>query len=456
VGWNRQGDFSLKTMKAKVLVIDDEKFFLESLLNILKEEGYEAYGAVNAEEGMKTIKEKNLDVILLDVRLPDVDGITLLKYIKEVKNIPVIVISAYGTIDMAVEAIKKGAEDFIEKPFAWARARIAIENALRIRNMEKEINALKNLIDISNPFIGKSEKIQKVKELVNIVANKDINVFITGETGTGKDLVARLVHIKSKRNTFPMQVINCATIPENLFEAEIFGYEKGAFTGAERKKVGKAKLADGGTLFLNEISELSNDSQAKLLRFLEYREYEPLGSTRTEKVDVRIMTATNKEPHKLLEERILREDFFYRIQGVRIDLPPLRERKEDIPLLAEYFIRDFCEANNIPIKKISSEAMGLLISYSWPGNVRELKSVLEKSVILSESEKIEKKDLEYAIEKEEIKSLKKAKEEFEKKYIVEVLIRNQWRIEKTAKELGISRSQLFRKMKQLGIESRSR
>ncbi len=442
-------------MKAKVLVIDDEEFFLKSLLNILKEEGYEAYGAINAEEGMRTVKEKNFDVILLDVRLPDVDGITLLKYIKEIKNIPVIVISAYGTIDMAVEAIKKGAEDFIEKPFAWARARIAIENALKIKNMEKEISALKNFINVSNPFIGKSEKIQKVKELVNIVADKDINVFITGETGTGKDIVARLIHIKSKRNASPIQVINCATIPENLFEAEIFGYEKGAFTGAERRKLGKAKLADGGTLFLNEISELSNESQAKLLRFLEYKEYEPLGSSETEKVDIRIIAATNKDPDELLAKHILREDFFYRIQGVRIDLPPLRERKEDIPLLAEYFIKDFCESNNIPIKRISNDSMSLLISYKWPGNVRELKIVLEKSIILSKSEEIEKDDLEYAIEGEEMKSLKKAREEFEKRYIVEVLTRNQWRIEKTAKDLDISRSQLFRKMKQLGIESGS-
>lgn len=442
-------------MKAKVLVIDDEKFFLESLLNVLKEEGFEAIGALNAEEGMRILKEKDPDVILLDVKLPDVDGITLLKYIKEIRNVPVIVISAYGTVDMAVEAIKKGAEDFIEKPFAWARARIAIENALKIKKMEREIDILKGFIDKSYPFIGKSEKIKKIRHFIELVADKDVSVLITGETGTGKDLVARLLHFKSKRSTKPFQMINCATIPETLFEAEIFGYEKGAFTGAHTRKMGKAKAADGGTLFLNEIGELSLEMQAKLLRFLEYKEFEPLGSNKTEKVDVRIIIATNRNVEELLKEGRLREDFFYRIQGVRIDLPPLRERKEDIPLLVDHFIREFCESNNIPIKKFTERAMEILISYNWPGNVRELRGVVEKCVVLSESQEIDEDELRDIIESDEKKPLKKAREEFERKYILDILLKNNWRIEKTAKELGISRSQLFRKMKQLGIEPQS-
>ncbi|MEO0232985.1 MAG: sigma-54 dependent transcriptional regulator [candidate division WOR-3 bacterium] len=438
-------------MKAKILVIDDEKFFLESLLNILNEEGYNAFGAPNAEEGIRSLKENNPDVVLLDVRLPDVDGITLLKYIKEIKDIPIIMISAYGTIDIAVEAIKNGAQDFIEKPFAWKRARIAIENALKIKGMEMEISGLKSFIDTIHPFIGESEKIKKVKELIDLVAAKDISVLITGETGTGKELVARLIHIKSQRRSFPFQMINCATIPESLFESEIFGYEKGAFTGADKRKIGKAKLADGGTLFLNEISELSKEAQAKLLRFLEYMEYEPIGSIKTEKVNVRIITATNKDPDELLERGILREDFFYRINGIRIHLPPLRERKEDIPLLCEYFIKSFCESNNIMVKKLTRKAMEILISYEWPGNVRELKSVLEKAVILSESEEIEEENLKNIIKTQEKKTLRKAREEFERMYILETLIKNGWKIEKTAKELGISRSQLFRKIRKLKI-----
>ncbi|MEO0259296.1 MAG: sigma-54 dependent transcriptional regulator [candidate division WOR-3 bacterium] len=438
-------------MKAKILVIDDEKFFLESLLNILNEEGYDAFGAPNAEEGIRSLKENNPDVVLLDVRLPDVDGITLLKYIKEIKDIPIIMISAYGTIDIAVEAIKNGAQDFIEKPFAWKRARIAIENALKIKGMEMEISGLKSFIDTIHPFIGESEKIKKVKELIDLVAAKDISVLITGETGTGKELVARLIHIKSQRRSFPFQMINCATIPESLFESEIFGYEKGAFTGADKRKIGKAKLADGGTLFLNEISELSKEAQAKLLRFLEYMEYEPIGSIKTEKVNVRIITATNKDPDELLERGILREDFFYRINGIRIHLPPLRERKEDIPLLCEYFIKSFCESNNIMVKKLTRKAMEILISYEWPGNVRELKSVLEKAVILSESEEIEEENLKNIIKTQEKKTLRKAREEFERMYILETLIKNGWKIEKTAKELGISRSQLFRKIRKLKI-----
>ncbi len=438
-------------MKAKILVIDDEKFFLESLLNILNEEGYDAFGAPNAEEGIRSLKENNPDVVLLDVRLPDVDGITLLKYIKEIKDIPIIMISAYGTIDIAVEAIKNGAQDFIEKPFAWKRARIAIENALKIKGMEMEISGLKSFIDTIHPFIGESEKIKKVKELIDLVAAKDISVLITGETGTGKELVARLIHIKSQRRSFPFQMINCATIPESLFESEIFGYEKGAFTGADKRKIGKAKLADGGTLFLNEISELSKEAQAKLLRFLEYMEYEPIGSIKTEKVNVRIITATNKDPDELLERGILREDFFYRINGIRIHLPPLRERKEDIPLLCEYFIKSFCESNNIMVKKLTDKAMEILISYEWPGNVRELKSVLEKAVILSESEEIEEENLKNIIKTQEKKTLRKAREEFERMYILETLIKNGWKIEKTAKELGISRSQLFRKIRKFKI-----
>jgi len=438
-------------VKAKILVIDDEKFFLESLLNILNEEGYDAFGAPNAEEGIRSLKENNPDVVLLDVRLPDVDGITLLKYIKEIKDVPIIMISAYGTIDIAVEAIKNGAQDFIEKPFAWKRARIAIENALKIKGMEMEISGLKSFIDTIHPFIGESEKIKKVKELIDLVAAKDISVLITGETGTGKELVARLIHIKSQRRSFPFQMINCATIPESLFESEIFGYEKGAFTGADKRKIGKAKLADGGTLFLNEISELSKEAQAKLLRFLEYMEYEPIGSIKTEKVNVRIITATNKDPDELLERGILREDFFYRINGIRIHLPPLRERKEDIPLLCEYFIKSFCESNNIMVKKLTRKAMEILISYEWPGNVRELKSVLEKAVILSESEEIEEENLKNIIKTQEKKTLRKAREEFERMYILETLIKNGWKIEKTAKELGISRSQLFRKIRKLKI-----
>ena len=439
-------------MKTKILVIDDEISFLEFLLRILNEEGYNVFGATSAEEGIRCLRENNPDVVLLDVRLPDIDGITLLKYIKEIKNIPVIMISAYGTIDIAVEAIKNGAEDFIEKPFALKRAKIAIENALRIRNMEGEIKGLKNFIETIHPFIGESKEIRKIKEIIDIVADKDISVLITGETGTGKDLVARLLHIKSKRRSFPFQMINCATIPDPLFEAEIFGYEKGAFTGADKKKIGKAKLADGGTLFLNEISELSKEAQAKLLRFLEYREYEPIGSIKTEKVDLRIITATNKDPEKLLEAGILREDFFYRINGIRIHLPSLRERKEDIPILSEYFIKSFCESNNLMVKKINNKALEILLSYEWPGNVRELKSVLEKATLLSESEEIEEEKLKDIIKMGEKKSLKKAKEEFERMYILETLIKNEWRIEKTAKELGISRSQLFRKMRKLKIK----
>lgn len=442
-------------MRAKVLVIDDEDFFLNSLLNILREEGYQAIGALNAEEGMRMLKEEMPDVILLDVKLPDVDGITLLKYIKEIREVPVIVISAYGTVEMAVEAIKKGAEDFIEKPFAWARARIAIENALKIKKMEKEIDAFKCFVDRTYPFIGKSERIKNIKNLIELVADKDVNVLITGETGTGKDLVARLLHFKSKRSAHPFQMINCATIPESLFEAEIFGYEKGAFTGAHTRKIGKAKIADGGTLFLNEIGELSPEAQAKLLRFLEYKEFEPLGSNRIERVDVRIISATNKNIEHLLREGRMREDFFYRIQGVRIDLPPLREIKEDIPLLIDYFLKEFCESNNIPIKRFTEKAMEMLISYEWPGNVRELKGVVEKCVLLSESSEIDEDELKYIIESSEKKPLRKAREEFERKYILEFLLKNNWKIEKTAKELGISRSQLFRKMKQLGIESRS-
>ncbi len=443
-------------MKTKILVIDDEVSFLEFLLSILNEEGYNAFWATSAEEGIRSLKENNPDLVLLDVRLPDVDGITLLKHIKEIKNVPVIMISAYGTIDIAVEAIKNGAQDFIEKPFVWKRAKIAIENALRMKNMEREISGLKNFIETIHPFIGESEKIKKVKELIDIVADKDISVLITGETGTGKELVARLLHIKSKRKSFPFQMINCATIPEPLFEAEIFGYEKGAFTGADKRKIGKAKLADGGTLFLNEISELSKEAQAKLLRFLEYMEYEPIGSIKTEKVDLRIITATNKDPEKLLESGILREDFFYRINGIRIHLPPLRERKEDIPLLCEYFIKSFSESNNLMVKKINNRVMEILLSYEWPGNVRELKSVLEKAVLLSESEEIEEEKLKDIIKMGKKKDLKKAREEFERIYILETLIKNGWRIEKTAKELGISRSQLFRKMRTLKIKFNSR
>ena len=439
-------------MSQRVLVIDDEKFFLESILNILKKEGFEVFGALNAEEGIKILKENKPDLCLLDVRLPDVDGITLLKYIKEIRDIPVIVISAYGTIDVAVEAIKRGAIDFIEKPFAWARVKMAIENALKIKRMEKEIEALRNFSFLNIPFIGESEKIKEVKKLIEDVADKDVDVLICGETGTGKDLVAKLIHLKSKRSLYPFQVIDCGGIPENLFEAEIFGYEKGAFTGADRRKVGKVYLADGGTIYLNEISLLTNSLQAKLLRFLEKREFEPIGSNETIKVDVRIISSTNKDVNFLIKENILREDFFYRICKIVINLPPLRERKEDIIPLAEYFLKNFCESKKIKIKKFKEDAFSVLISYDYPGNIRELQNIIEKLALLTESDEIDEEEVKKVIEKKERKTLKEAKEDFERKYITFALLENNWKIEKTAKELGISRSQLFRKMKELGIK----
>jgi DNA-binding NtrC family response regulator len=439
-------------MSQKILVIDDEKFFLESLLSILKKEGFESYGALNAEEGIRILRENKPDICLLDIKLPDIDGITLLKYIKEIRDIPVIVISAYGTIDVAVEAIKRGAVDFIEKPFAWARVKMAIQNALKIKRMEKEIEVLKDFSFLNIPFIGESNKIKEVKKLIENVADKDVDVLICGETGTGKDIVARLIHLKSKRSFYPFQVIDCGTIPENLFEAEIFGYEKGAFTGAERRKVGKLYLADGGTIFFNEISLLTPFLQAKLLRFLETREFEPIGSNEKIKINVRIISSTNKDVDFLIKEGILREDFFYRISKIVINLPPLRERKEDIIPLAEYFLKNFCESKKIKIKRFKENALSALISYDYPGNIRELQNIVEKIVLLTESDEIDEKEVKKVIEKKERKTLKEAQQEFERKYIIDALLENEWKIEKTAKELGISRSQLFRKMKKLGIK----
>lgn len=439
-------------MSQKILVIDDEKFFLESLLSILKKEGFESYGALNAEEGIRILRENKPDICLLDVKLPDIDGITLLKYIKEIRDIPVIVISAYGTIDVAVEAIKRGAVDFIEKPFAWARVKMAIQNALKIKRMEKEIEVLKDFSFLNIPFIGESNKIKEVKKLIENVADKDVDVLICGETGTGKDIVARLIHLKSKRSFYPFQVIDCGTIPENLFEAEIFGYEKGAFTGADRRKVGKLYLADGGTIFFNEISLLTPFLQAKLLRFLETREFEPIGSNEKIKINVRIISSTNKDVDFLIKEGILRQDFFYRISKIVINLPPLRERKEDIIPLAEYFLKNFCESKKIKIKRFKENALSALISYDYPGNIRELQNIVEKIVLLTESDEIDEKEVKKVIEKKERKTLKEAQREFERKYIIDALLENEWKIEKTAKELGISRSQLFRKMKKLGIK----
>jgi DNA-binding NtrC family response regulator len=439
-------------MSQKILVIDDEKFFLEFLLSILKKEGFESYGALNAEEGIRILRENKPDICLLDVKLPDIDGITLLKYIKEIRDIPVIVISAYGTIDVAVEAIKRGAVDFIEKPFAWARVKMAIQNALKIKRMEKEIEVLKDFSFLNIPFIGESNKIKEVKKLIENVADKDVDVLICGETGTGKDIVARLIHLKSKRSFYPFQVIDCGTIPENLFEAEIFGYEKGAFTGAERRKVGKLYLADGGTIFFNEISLLTPFLQAKLLRFLETREFEPIGSNEKIKINVRIISSTNKDVDFLIKEGILREDFFYRISKIVINLPPLRERKEDIIPLAEYFLKNFCESKKIKIKRFKENALSALISYDYPGNIRELQNIVEKIVLLTESDEIDAKEVKKVIEKKERKTLKEAQQEFERKYIIDALLENEWKIEKTAKELGISRSQLFRKMKKFGIK----
>lgn len=379
-------------MPDHLLVVDDEQSMREFLEIMLVQDGYEVTTAANGEEGFQLYRKKMPDLVLTDVRMPGMNGLDLIKEIHALDpTVPVIAITAYACADDAIRAVRAGAYDYLSKPFQIDELRLIIRNALEVTKLRRENRDLRRSLEGRHTFgeiIGKSPQMVEVFDLIARVAPSKANVLIFGESGTGKELVARAIHAMSPRADKPFVVINCTTIPETLLESEMFGYTKGSFTGAVGNKMGLVETAQGGTLFLDEIGDISLSVQAKLLRFLQEREFRRLGGTDDKKIDVRVIAATNRKLEKEMERGAFREDLYYRLNVIRISLPPLREREKDIPLLAEHFMKKFAAEQGKHIRKISSLAMQILTNYNYPGNVRELENIIERCVTLEQSDQL--------------------------------------------------------------------
>lgn len=447
-------------MKEKILIVDDERGILETLSEILEDEGYKALQAEDAENALKILEKEDIDLIFLDVWLPGISGIEVIKKIKEKQDIPVIMISGHGNVELAVQAVKYGAFDFLEKPLSIERVILTTERALQFKHLEKENIKLKSSIIQKYELIGSSQAMRDLKNQIGMIAKGDSRVLILGESGTGKELAARAIHSLSKRANASFVEVNCAAIPQELIESELFGHEKGAFTGAVDRKIGKFELANGGTLFLDEIGDMSPLTQAKLLRVIETQKFQRVGGIKDINVDVRIISATNKDLSEEIKTGKFREDLYYRLNVVPIYIPPLRQRKEDIPELIEYFIDEYQKEKGWKRKILTKEALRMLQNYDWPGNVRELKNAVERLMIMTTSDII---DIDI-IEKTGIISnkireesyfhycnLKEARDAFERDFIIKKLKENNWNMTKTAEIIGIERSNLYKKIKSLGI-----
>lgn len=440
-------------------MIDDDEQDRGKIIPILKSKDYQVIIAENGFDGIAKVKAMDLNLVLLDMVLPDINGIEVLKEIMILRpTLPVIMISKFGTIQNAVVATKIGAYDWLEKSADKETILLTVRNALEKDELHREITTLKEEALKKYQMIGISEPIKRVFSLVENFANSNATVLIIGESGVGKELIARALHNKSKRSDKPFVKLNCAAIPENLIESELFGYEKGAFTGAATQKKGKLEIANDGTVFLDEVGDLGSSAQAKLLRFLQEEEFERLGGTETIKVDVRIIAATNKNLIMEIESGNFREDLYYRLNVINIYVPPLRERKEDIPVLVDFFLGKHYESNGIPKKTISPEANEFLMNLPWKGNIRELVNVIERATLLIKSPVIEPNDLTRIMEsginhnKFKNKKLKEVIKQCEKEFILNVLADNNWNKTKTAEILEINVTQLYRKLKDLGIE----
>ncbi|MGE5592928.1 MAG: sigma-54-dependent transcriptional regulator [Betaproteobacteria bacterium] len=377
-----------KRSTTSILVVDDDEGIRDTLEAVLSEEGYQVTAAGTGRAALELARGREFHLVLLDLRMPDMSGLEILPRLRnELPHAPIIIMTAYGTIKTAVEAVKQGAYDFVSKPFDLDEMRITIEKALAHERLKMENERLRTMLEdelVFQEIVGRSAKMRAVFELIRKVANHDVTVLIVGESGTGKELVARAIHYNSPRRAGPFLKLNCAALPDALLESELFGYEKGAFTGAQMRKPGRFELADGGTLFLDEIGNMSPSMQVKLLRVLQEKEFERVGGKSTVKVDVRILAATNSNLRSEVAKGAFREDLYYRLNVVQICVPPLRERKEDIPLLAQHFIREFNVSLGKEFAGVSPQAMNLLTRYDWPGNVRELKNAIQAAMLLGE------------------------------------------------------------------------
>ena len=449
--------------KARVLVVDDEENIRKSLKMILEYEGFGFLEAGDGESGLQALEETpGIDIVLLDIKMPGRDGLDILREIKAKPYSPeVIMISGQGTIHTAVEATKLGAFEFLEKPLHRERVLLSIRNALNQNKLVRENVDLRRKAEKRYEIIGSHPLVKKLWKDIQTAAPTNATVLIYGESGTGKELIARAVHALSLRAKEPFVQVNCAAIPEELIESELFGHEKGSFTGATERKTGKFEQADGGTIFLDEIGDMSLKTQSKVLRVLEEGEVQKVGSSRISKVDVRVIAATNKDLKAEIEANRFRDDLYFRLNVLPLYSPSLREKREDIPLLIDYFSRLFAEENNFKVKAFSPEALEAMVRYSWKGNVRELRNVVERLLIMTDRETIEKKDLPDNLRGErtllmpdaaKVKTLKDFRDLAEKDFILAKLEANQWNISQTARAIDTPRSNLYKKLEQYGIK----
>ncbi len=455
--------------KEVILIVDDEEGIRESLSGIFEDEGYEVVTAASGEEALDIIKEHMPYILLLDVWLPGMDGLETLSKVKEIDNdIPVIIISGHGNIERAVKAIRLGAYDFLEKPLSLEKVLIVTKRALEKKQLETENRALRADLTKKCTLIGDSQKMTALKQQIDMAAQSNSRVLILGESGTGKELVARLLHENSARVRGPFVEVNCAAIPQELIESELFGHEKGSFTGATERKIGKFELADKGTLFLDEVGDMTLQTQAQVLRVIETQVFQRVGGSKNIKVDVRLIAATNKDIAEEVRKGNFREDLFFRLNVIPLTLPTLRERLEDIPQLTHHFIESFAFENGMRQKSIAPDALKLFQNYDWPGNIRELKNIVERLIIMVPSPTVTGEDIEalgmfrpsrtsgegLSLKEYDYfnrKTLKDARDAFEKDFIVKKLEENNWNISRTSEAIAIERSNLHKKIKAYDI-----
>jgi two-component system nitrogen regulation response regulator NtrX len=445
----------------RILIVDDEESIRRSLAGILSDEGFETGTAADGEKALAALREggEAPDLVLLDIAMPGRDGVDVLAEIRQAwPGLPVVMMSGHGTIETAVRATQLGAFDFIEKPLSVEKLLLTLRHALDRSLLERENQRLRAESIRAHEIVGKSAPIKKLKQQIQVAAPTNGWVLITGENGTGKEMVAKQIHLQSKRAEKPFVEVNCAAIPEELIESELFGHEKGAFTGAIAQKRGKFELANEGTIFLDEIADMSLRTQAKILRILQEHKFERVGGTETIDVDVRVIAASNKSLEKEIQDGNFREDLYYRLNVIPFHVPPLRERREDLPVLARAFVEEFCAESGTKRKQIAPRAMNRLQAYTWPGNVRELRNLMERLVLMTPGPRIRAEDLPQDLgdreQREEVEgiTLEEARKEFEREFLIARLKDNDWNISRTAEGIGMARESLSRKVRSLEIK----